>query len=174
LDNEYNRISTLGRWTKRESPEILALTATISNLQAELSSVKNQYNNFQALIARVNNPNTLQQPSTKLQKPPPKMANEPEVTTFQNIIWKWCDKCFGGTWNRTHVTVEHVAGLGKRNKRHQNPNQNDPNTNNNGTKNQANLAQSSPETSGQNTSTSSTQANVATTDASLQSSLDFL
>ena len=174
LDNEYNRISTLGRWTKRESPEILALTATISNLQAELSSVKNKCNNFQALIARVNNPNTPQQPSTKLQKPPPKKANEPEVTTFQNIIWKWCDKCFGGTWNRTHVTAEHVAGLGKRNKRRQNPNQNDPNTNNNDTENQANLAQSSPETSGQNTNASSAQANIATTDALLQSSLDFL
>jgi hypothetical protein len=40
LDGEYNRINNLGRWIKREDPQVLALTATISSLQSQLSTLK--------------------------------------------------------------------------------------------------------------------------------------
>jgi hypothetical protein len=41
FDVEYTRINNLSRWTKRENPQILALTATISNLQSKLSNIPN-------------------------------------------------------------------------------------------------------------------------------------
>jgi len=52
----------------------------------------------------------------KLHKPPSRQDNEPEIIDYKCYTWKWCDKCFNGTWNRTHVTTEHVAGVGKCNK----------------------------------------------------------
>jgi len=112
FDMEYKRLETLGCWERKKDPEILALTATISNLQAQLSTLKTQ----QAMIAKTSNPNPNPTnngpPSTR--KPPPKQAGAPETTEFQGFTWKWCDKCFNGSWNRTHVTSEHVAGIGKR------------------------------------------------------------
>jgi hypothetical protein len=118
FDIEYKRLETLGRWEKKKDPEILALTATISNLQAQLSTVKTQY----AMIAKLRQPSNTTPtgtPSTKLQKPPPRQAGTPEIIEFQGFTWKWCDKCFNGSWNRTHVTSEHVAGIGKKNRGHQ-------------------------------------------------------
>jgi hypothetical protein len=52
LDGEYDRIYNLGRWTKRADPQVLALTATISNLQFQLSTLKGQYGSLQAFIAK--------------------------------------------------------------------------------------------------------------------------
>jgi hypothetical protein len=52
----------------------------------------------------------------KLQKPPPHQGNEPEIIDYKGYTWKWCGKYFNSTWNRTHVTAEHVAGVGKCNK----------------------------------------------------------
>jgi len=52
LDLEYTRINNLGWWTKRKNQQILALTATISNLQSQLSAVKSQYSCMQALLAK--------------------------------------------------------------------------------------------------------------------------
>ncbi len=107
-----------------------------------------------------------------MQKPPPKQPDDPEITTFQDLTWKWCDKCFGGSWNRTHITSEHVPGIGKRNRRHQSTNNNnDDQNNNNNTSPQANLAQTS---STDNTSppdpSPPNQANIA----AASSSLDFV
>jgi hypothetical protein len=58
--------------------------------------------------------------SGKLNKPPARKEGEPEIIEFENRTWKWCDKCFGGTWNRTHVTADHQPGLG-RNKNRRKP-----------------------------------------------------
>jgi hypothetical protein len=52
LDGEYNRINNLGRWTKHENPQILALTATISTLQSQLNSLKGQNSTLQSFIAK--------------------------------------------------------------------------------------------------------------------------
>jgi hypothetical protein len=119
FDAEYNCINNLGRWTKRDNPQIHALTATISNLQSQLSTVTKQYGTLQALLAK--NVPTPPDKSTKLQKPPPRQDNKPEVIEFKGYTWKRCDKCFNGTWNRTHVTAEHVAGVGKGNKNRKTP-----------------------------------------------------
>jgi hypothetical protein len=102
LDAEYNRMNNLGCWIKKEDPQVLALTSTISNLQSQLSSIKTQYASLQALFAKTKSPPTPLPTQTKLQKPPPKQPDESEITTFQGLVWKWCDKCFGGSWNRTH------------------------------------------------------------------------
>lgn len=42
LDDKYNRINNLGRWTKHADPRVLALTATISTLQSQLLIVKGE------------------------------------------------------------------------------------------------------------------------------------
>jgi hypothetical protein len=39
--------------------------------------------------------------------------SDPEITEFEGYTWKWCNKCFGGFWNRTHVTEEHQPEKGK-------------------------------------------------------------
>jgi hypothetical protein len=89
LDGEYNRINNLGRWIKREDPQVLALTATISNLQSQLSTLKGQYGSLQALVARSTLPSPPAPTPTpiigKLQKPPPKQNSEPEIQEFQAL-----------------------------------------------------------------------------------------
>jgi hypothetical protein len=178
LDLEYTRINNLGCWIKKEDPQVLALTATISNLKSELSSIKHQYSSLHALVAKNTSTTPLLEttPSsthTQLQKPPPKQPSDPEIVTFQNVVWKWCDKCFGGSWNRTHVTSEHVPGVGKRNHHHQNTNNNNDENNNNSNNNspQANLAQPSPsDTTTTSDSSPTNQANIA----AASSSLDFI
>lgn len=168
LDGEYNRINNLGRWVKREDPQVLALTATISTLQSQLSTLKGQYGSLQALVAKTPSPTGPPTPAptiTKLQKPPPRKPTDPEIIEFQGLTWKWCDKCFNGTWNRTHITNEHVAGIGKRNRRRPPPS-NETNNNNNNPTPQANIAQVPPPDDASPT----VQANVATS----SSTLDFL
>jgi hypothetical protein len=165
LDLDYNRINNLGHWIKRDDPQVLALTASLSTLQTQFSTLKNQY---QASVATSNQPQPQQD---RIQKPPTHKIGEPEVTEFQGRTWKWCDKCFGGSWNRTHITEEHVAGKGKRNRRRQPP---QDNNNNNDTTSQANLA-TSPSPPSTTSDTSDTplqpQANVAPTTSF---SLDFV
>jgi hypothetical protein len=128
LDIEYKRLETLGHWEKKKDPEILALTATISCLQTEFSNVKTKY----AMLAKTP-PSTANlsttnnnQTTTKLQKPPPRQVGTPEIVVFQGFTWKWCDKCFNGSWNRTHVTSEHMVGVGKRNRCHTPPSDQTP------------------------------------------------
>jgi hypothetical protein len=41
LDSEFNRINNFGRWTRKDSPQILALTFMIQNLQSQLSEFQN-------------------------------------------------------------------------------------------------------------------------------------
>jgi hypothetical protein len=88
LDGEYNWINNLGRWTQREDPQVLALTATISNLQSQLAQLKGQYGSIQALIAKSTVPNPTE---TKLQKILPRKSGEPEIIEYKGFTWKWCD-----------------------------------------------------------------------------------
>jgi hypothetical protein len=178
LDLEYTRINNLGCWIKKEDPQVLALTATISNLKSELSSIKHQYGSLHALLAKSTSATPLQASpplptQTKLQKLPPKQPTDPDIVTFQNIIWKWCDKCFGSSWNRTHITSEHVPGIGKRNRRRQATTNNNDENNNNANNNspQAHLAQAPPvDNTTVSDSSSTNQANIA----AASSSLDFI
>jgi hypothetical protein len=119
FDTEYTRINNLGRWGSKENLQILALTASLQTLQSQFSSLQNCYI---ALTASKDTHITpaLTPTSTKLNKPPPHKDNEPEVQEFEGRTWKWCDKCFGGVWNRTHITSEHQKGKG-RSKHHQTP-----------------------------------------------------
>ena len=136
-------------------------------MQSQLSTLKRQYGSLQALVAKTSSStgSTTPVPTiTKLQKPPPRQPNDPEIIEFQGLTWKWCDKCFNGTWNRTHITTEHVAGIGKRNRRRQ-PSSNETNNNNNSAP-QANVAQVPPP----DDTSSTVQANIATS----SSTLDFI
>jgi hypothetical protein len=170
LDAEYNRINNLGRWIKKEDPHVLALTTTISNLQSQLYTLKGQYGSLKAFIAKSTLPPPTPTPTaTKLQKPPPRQPGKPEIINFKGYTWKWCDKCFGGTWNRTHITSEHVAGVGKRNRRHQPPPSDATNTNLSATTPQANLAQPLPPDD-DTTPDPLAQAHIA----AASSSLDFI
>lgn len=120
LNYKFNRINNLGRWTKKEDPQILALTASLQMLQNQFQSLNGRY---QALIATKDNlPPPTQPPPTSgtVNKPPPKKTNDPEIIEFENRTWKWCKKCFGGSWNRTHITEEHQPGKG-RSKNHRQP-----------------------------------------------------
>jgi len=111
LDNEYNRINNLGRWTKKQDPQILALTASLESLHSKFSSLQGKY---QALVAAKLPPTPSNPtPNQKLTKPPAYKAGDPEVTEFEGRTWKYCAKCFGGTWNRTHVTSEQQPGKGR-------------------------------------------------------------
>jgi hypothetical protein len=124
--------------------------------------VTKQYGSLQALLAK--SVPTPPDKSTKLQKPPPRQDNEPEVIEFKGYTWKWCDKCFNGTWNRTHVNAEHVAGVGKCNK-----NCKMPSTDNDSTSDlKANLAAAASDDNPDESPTS--QANIAAS----SSTLDFL
>jgi hypothetical protein len=173
LDSEYNRIINLGRWLKKDDSQVLALTTTISTLQLQLSSLTTRYNSLHALVAQSS---VLPPPipgKEKLQKPPAKKPEDPEITTFNGLVWKCCDKCFNGCWNRTHVTSKHVAGVGKRNRRRQPPPNANNNYNNDKNTPQAQLAAIPPPTPSDSESPAppTVQALVAT---DYLSGLDFL
>jgi hypothetical protein len=135
LDTEYNRINNLGRWTKKEDSQLLALTASLQDLQNKFSSLQGRYSSLQALVATKDSSTTTPTPTPtpllppKLNKPPAHKEGEPEIVEFENRTWKWCDKCFGGSWNRTHVTNEHQPGKGRsKNRRPPASNSTDNNT----------------------------------------------
>jgi hypothetical protein len=83
LDLECNHINNLGCWVKKRNPQILVLTSSITTLHSQLSTLTTKYTSLQALVAQSslsgdhNNNN-----KTKLQKPPPKKADKPEITTM--------------------------------------------------------------------------------------------
>jgi len=172
LDCEYKRIQILGRWERKKDPEILALTATISSLKTELSSFKHNYAQLAKTTSDIKPPPT-NNPNLRLETPPQHQPGTPEIVKFKGFTWKWCDKCFNGSWNRTHVTAEHQVGIGKRNRRRTTPQ--------NATNPQANLAQGSPtdsppipaansEPTTDHSSTSDLHSNMAST----TSSMDFM
>ncbi len=109
---------------------------------------------MQALVATKDKDASDTKPSpnyTKLNKPPPKKADDPEVLEFEGRTWKWCDKCFRGCWNRTHVTNKHQPGKGRNKNRRPPPTTDDtPNTTTPSPSPQANIA-----------ATTSSDANVA-------------
>jgi hypothetical protein len=165
LDTEYNRINNLGRWTKKEDSQVLALNVTISALQSQLSSLTSRYNNLHALVAQSSAPPPLIPGREKLQKPRAKKPDDPEITTYNGFVWKWCDKCFNGCWNRTHITSEHVAGVGKRNRRRQPPpNSDNKNNDDKNALSQPNLATIPPPTpsTSETPAPSTVQAMIAT------------
>jgi hypothetical protein len=169
LDIEYKPIHTLGRWERKQTSEILALTATISALQSELSSIKSNY----AMLAKANSSTTPQNntgnPQLKLEKPPTRQPGTPEITEFKGLTWKWCDKCFGGSWNRTHVTAEHQPGIGKRNRRRNQPS--------GATNPQANLAQTPASNASNTPPTDSMPSETATnlqSNIASSTTLDFM
>jgi hypothetical protein len=129
LDTEYNRINNLSSWVRKEDPHILALTALLNTLQSQFSSLQDRY---QALIASKEAlpPTPIPTPPPKINKPPPKKEGEPEVIEFENRTWKWCDKCFGSCWNRTHVTKEHQPGKVRSKNRRPPPSNNNNNNSN--------------------------------------------
>jgi len=155
FDTEYTRLDNLGRWTKQEDHNMLALLSSFQTLQAQFNNLKAEHTALQAQHKPPPNGNR-----TKLNKPPPKKPNDPEVIEFDGYTWKWCEKCFNGNWNRTHVTSEHQPGKGRSKNRRQSPDQNDnapPPPSNTPTRPQANVASiSTPsETPTSSTATSS-------------------
>jgi hypothetical protein len=105
-----------------------------------------------------------------LQKPPPKTSGEPEIIEYQGFTWKCCDKCFNGTWNCTHITSEHVAGIGKCNRRRQTPSGDTTNNNTPATTSQANLAQVPVPLPNDDSPLPPAEANIAAS----SSTLDFM
>ena len=77
-------------------------------------SITKQFGALQALVTK-NTPTTPDK-SLNLQKPSPRKDGDPEIIDYRGYTWKWCDKCFNGTWSCAHVTVDHVPGVGKKNK----------------------------------------------------------
>lgn len=70
---------------------MLDLTASISNLQSQQSTLKGQYGSLQALVGQTTLPGpltpTLNPNATKLQKPPPRQFDEPKITEFQGLTY---------------------------------------------------------------------------------------
>ncbi len=87
---------------------------------------------------------------------------------MNGTTWKWCAKCFNGTWTKTHVTAEHVCGRGRQQTRQTPVNNNNDNTNI--TAPQANLSMSST-VSSDPTYSQVLQANIS---ASNTFELDFM
>jgi hypothetical protein len=144
FDVEYTRLANLGRWVKKEDNTMLALLSSLQTLQSKFTALHSDYIALQA-----QNQNNTKNNRQKLNKPPPKKENDPEVIEFEGFQWKWCNKCFNGSWNRTHVTAEHQPGKGRSRNHQRQPPENSS----------ALLASSSSNTTD---STASHLANIAT------------
>jgi hypothetical protein len=104
---------------------MLALMSSFETLQDKFSSLQSKYSALQAHITKKSS-DTPSPPKQKLNKPPSKKPDDPEVTEFEGYTWKWCDKCIWGSWNCTHITEEHQPGKGKRKNRRTPPPQDLP------------------------------------------------
>ncbi len=144
FDVEYTRLANLGHWVKKEDNTMLALLSSLQSLQSKFTALHSDYIALQA-----QNQNNTKNNRQKLNKPPPKKENDPEVIEFEGFQWKWCNKCFNGSWNRTHVTAEHQPGKGRSRNHQRQPPENSS----------ALLASSSSNTTD---STASHLANIAT------------
>ena len=115
FDVEYTRLQNLGRWVKKENTQMLALLSSFQALQSQFASLQSNYTALQAQTQNLakNSNNNNNNNHQKLNKPPPKKPTDPETIEFEGYLWKWCEKCFNGSWNRTHVTAEHQPGKGK-------------------------------------------------------------
>jgi hypothetical protein len=114
--------------------------ASLELLYSKFSSLKGKY---QALIAAKTSPTTpyVPTPTQKLNKPQPHKEGELKVIEFEGQTWKYFAKCFGGSWNRTHVTKEHQPGKGRSKNRKTTPgNNNNPPSPNTNVTNEANAA----------------------------------
>jgi hypothetical protein len=84
LDGECNRIKNLGRWTKRENPQILALTATISTIQTQLNSLKGQSSTLKSFTAKTKTPTPPE--STKLQNHHQRNKASPKSSSTKDTL----------------------------------------------------------------------------------------
>jgi hypothetical protein len=113
---------------------------SLQQLQGQLSSLQGRY--IALAASKETTPSPTPPPTlTKLYEPPPSKENEPEDQEFEGRTWKWCDKCFGGVWNRTHVTLEHQKGRGHQKQRQYPP---DSSSSSVAPPPQANLAETTP------------------------------
>jgi hypothetical protein len=71
---------------KKDDSQVLALTSMISTLHSQLSSLMTQYKSLHALIASPTLQPTPSLAKEKLQKPPPRKPEEPEITEFNGFI----------------------------------------------------------------------------------------
>ncbi len=85
LNTEYTRINNLGRWSKQEDPQILALMASFKNLQANYSSLQKECTSLHAYITTKDKPT----PTGSL-KPPKWKQGDPEIIELNGTTWKWC------------------------------------------------------------------------------------
>jgi len=101
---------------------MLALLSSFQSLQYKFASIQSEYVALQAQSQNASKNNNNNNNCIKLNKPPPWKENEPEIVDFEGYQWKWCEKCFGGSWNRTHITTEHQPGKGRsKNRQRQTP-----------------------------------------------------
>jgi hypothetical protein len=123
FDVEYTRLDNLGRWTKKEDSTMLALLSSFQSLQSKFAALQSEYVALQAQSqnSSKDNNNNSNINRIKLNKPPPRKENEPEIVDFEGYQWKWCEKCFGGSWNRTHITSEYQPGKGRSKTRQRQP-----------------------------------------------------
>ncbi len=129
FDVEYTRLQNLGRWVKKENTQMLALLSSFQTLQSQFASLQSDYTALQAQtqnLARNNNNNNNNPNRQKLNKPPPKKPTDPETIEFEGYLWKWCEKCFYGSWNRTHITAEYQPGKGRSKNHQRQPPENSP------------------------------------------------
>jgi hypothetical protein len=96
LDTEYTRINNLGRWSKQEDPQVLALLANFNTFQTNYSSLQKECSSLRAIIA---NKDKLQpSPSGPSNKPTKWKPGDPEIVELNGTTWKWCAKCLNGAW----------------------------------------------------------------------------
>lgn len=120
FNQEYNRLQNLGCWIEKEDSKMLALVSSFETLQDQFSSLQSKYSALQAQLTKKTS-DTPPTPKSKLNKPPAKKPDDPEVTEFEGYTWKLCNKCFGGSWNHPHITEEHRPGKGKSKNCHTTP-----------------------------------------------------
>ncbi len=89
LDLEYNRLQNLGRWTKKEDSQLLALVSSFLSLQTKFSSLQTKYSSLQAQFASKHPDNAPPpMPRPKLNIPLIKKPSDPKTTEFEGYIWK--------------------------------------------------------------------------------------
>jgi hypothetical protein len=167
LDTEYTRINNLGRWSKPDDPQVLALMANFTSLRSNYSTLQKECASLRALLASKDQ--TQPPPTGSTNKPSKWKPGEPEVVELNGTTWKWCAKCFNGAWTKTHVTAEHVRGRGRQQTRQSPSNTYNNDTNANNTP-QANLSTTST-TSSDPTYSQVLQSNIS---ASNNFELDFM
>ena len=104
------RLKSLGQWKENDPDnQIMALQAKVETLTPSINSFKLAKDNAKLVPKDMKKPNAPVKPKADDHPTWTPKEDDKEIIMYKGGKWKYCKTCHNGegTWNKTHVTLEH-------------------------------------------------------------------